>query len=101
MKKRIAISVDDDLYEGLKMIPRGVSLSDVASFFFKVFLAECQKGGELTDKEFDDLFSRTPEDQALRLRIRKYVKPETLKMEKFMDSVSERLVSKRRVKKQN
>ena len=75
MKKRIAISVDDDLYEELKMVPRGVSLSDVASFYFKVFMAEAQKGRELTDKEFDDLFNKTPEDQALRLRMRKYVKP--------------------------
>jgi predicted CopG family antitoxin len=91
MRKKITLSIDEDVYDSLQEIPKGVSLSDVATFAYKLFLEEFKKGRELTDKEVDDLFNRTPEDLALRLRIKKYIKPTTMKMEKAMDKVEKKL----------
>jgi hypothetical protein len=93
MRKKITLTLDEDVYDRLQEIPKGVSLSDVATFHYKIFLEEFKKGRELTDKEFDELFNRTPEDLALRLRIRKYIKPTTLKLEKAMDKIEKKLKS--------
>jgi hypothetical protein len=82
MRKKITLTIDEDVYDSLQEMPKEVSLSDIATFYYKLFLEEFKKGRGLTDKEFDDLFNRTPEDLSLRLRIRKYIKPATIKMDK-------------------
>ncbi len=87
MRKKITLSIDEHVYDKLQEIPKDVSLSDVATFYYKVFIEEFKKGRELTQKEFDDLFNKTAEDLALRLRIREYIKPKTMKVQKVMDKI--------------
>ena len=95
MRKKITLTIDEDVYSQLHETPKGVSLSDVATFFFKVFLEEMKKVHELSQKKFDDLFNACPEDLALRLRIRKYIKPYTVKIEKKMNQIESALSPKK------
>ncbi len=100
MRKKMTLTIDEDVYGQLHETPKGISLSDVATFYFKVFLEEMKKGRELTQEEFDALFNRTPEDQALRLRIRKYIKPHAMKIEKTMNKIETALSPKRKYRRQ-
>lgn len=98
MRKKITLTIDENVYERLHEMPKEVSLSDVATYFYTVFLEEIKKGRELTDKEMDDLFNRTPEDLALRLRIRKYIKPKTLKIEEKINKIADKITLKNKRK---
>ncbi len=94
MRKKITLTIDEDVYDKLQEMPKELSLSDVATFYYKAFLEEFKKGRELTDKEFDDLFNRTPEDAALRARIRKHLKPKTMKIDEKINKIKDKLTLK-------
>ena len=55
MKKKITLSIDSLLYEDLERLPRKVSVSEITTFLWKVFIEQTKKGRELTDQEFDDI----------------------------------------------
>ena len=55
MKKRLNLTVDDDVYESLGEIPRKVSVSELVNWLLKVFVAELKLKRELTDDELIEL----------------------------------------------
>lgn len=55
MKRKITLTIDSDVYEGLEYLPRKVSVSEIVSFLMRVFVEQAKKGRELTDEEFDAL----------------------------------------------
>jgi len=73
MKKRVTFTVDEDVYEGLQQIPRGVSVSEIVSWTLKSMIKDVKKGRELTQEEFDEWIEGTPEGRDYRERfIEKY-----------------------------
>jgi len=51
VKKRIAISIDDDVYEGMKDLPRRVSVSESMSLVLRM-LVEAYKPNGMAPEEF-------------------------------------------------
>lgn len=74
MKKRIAISVDDDVYEELKMVPRGFSVSDFVSFMLRGISNEIARGisgkGMMSKEEFEKWVNSDLELKRVREGIR-------------------------------
>lgn len=55
MKKRLNLTIDDDVYESLGEIPRKVSVSELVNWLLKVFVAELKAERELTGDELVEL----------------------------------------------
>jgi hypothetical protein len=73
VKKRVTFTVDEDVYEGLQQIPRGVSVSEIVSWLLKALIEDLKKGRELTQEEFDKWLEGTQEGMDFRDRfIKKY-----------------------------
>ena len=57
-KRRITLTIDEDLYEELENLPRRVSVSEITNYSLKVFLEMVRKGRELEDEELDSIVQK-------------------------------------------
>jgi predicted CopG family antitoxin len=71
MRKKLTLSIDDDVYEGLQEVPRKFSVSDFVSFMLRGMLHEF-KGGRIAfdQKEFEKWIKSDPELKRIREGIR-------------------------------
>jgi hypothetical protein len=71
MRRKLTLSVDDDVYEGLQEVPRKFSVSDFVSFMLRGMLHEF-KGGRIAfdQKEFEKWIKSDPELKRIREGIR-------------------------------
>jgi len=69
MKKRIALSIDEDIYDGLKFVPRGFSVSDFVGFMLRGMINEL-KHGFTTRQEFEAWVDSDPELKRIRKAMR-------------------------------
>lgn len=53
MKKRINLTIDNELYEALDNLPRKISVSEIVNFFLRGIMLQIAKGRELTDEELE------------------------------------------------
>ena len=65
MKKRMCFTVDEDVIEGLRLVPRGVSLSTVVTWVLRA-MAEDVKPNGMTEDEFIKYMDSDPEGRAVR-----------------------------------
>jgi predicted CopG family antitoxin len=86
MKKRINLTLDEDVYEGLGEIPRKVSVSELVNWLLKVFVAELKAGRELTGNELVELTNSIPGGKDFRVRLKKEFGP---KLEKANHLIKE------------
>lgn len=74
MKKRATFTVDEDVFEELKMVPRGFSVSEFVSFMLKGMLKEISGGvtgkGMMSKEEFEKWINSDPELKKVREAIR-------------------------------
>lgn len=80
MKRRLNITIDDDVYDMIKELPRKVSISEVISWFLKSMLEDIKRGG-LTQEEFEKWVESTPEGRDFRERGREQFGPTIRKMD--------------------
>lgn len=77
MKKRVAFSVDEDVYDGLKQVPRGISVSEVVNWLLRALITDIQG---MPDEEFRKFMENDPRGK----EVRKYLQDKLLP---FFDSV--------------
>ena len=96
MKKKLTLSIDDDVYEKLGEIPRKVSVSEVTSYFLKLFVEEIKLGRELTGDEVKVILDSTPEGKDFRQRLNTIWGPKVKKLDAVFESLR---ISKKTLKK--
>lgn len=96
MKKKITLTIDDDVYDKLGEIPRKVSVSEVTSWFLRIFVDEVKLGRGLTDREITKLMTSTPEGEDFRERFATLWGTKMKKTEKGVGSLQ---LSKKNLKK--
>lgn len=84
MKKRLNLTVDDDVYESLGEIPRKVSVSELVNWLLKVFVAELKLDRELTDDELVELTDAMPGGRDFRRRMKDQFGPKLEKAQKMI-----------------
>jgi predicted CopG family antitoxin len=73
MKRKLTLTIDEDIYRGLEELPRKVSVSELVGWVLKAMIEDVKKGRELTKEEFDAWIESTPEGRDFRERfIEKY-----------------------------
>jgi predicted CopG family antitoxin len=71
MRRKLTLSIDDDVYEGLQEVPRKFSVSDFVSFMLRGMLQEFKRGRIAFDqKEFEKWVKSDPELKRIREGIR-------------------------------
>ena len=83
MKKRICLTVDDDLFRELQFVPRGFSVSEFVSFMLRGMLKEVQ-GKFPTQSDFEAWVNSDPELKRIREGIKEAWGPA---IEKVGDSI--------------
>ncbi len=63
MKKRVTFTVDEDVYEGLKQVPRGVSVSEIVSWLLRAVITDIQG---MSDEEFKKFMENDPRGKEVR-----------------------------------
>ena len=69
MKKRLAITIDEDVLNELEQLPRKVSISEVITWVVKAALQDIKAGRELSAKELQEWMDSTPEGKDFRKRL--------------------------------
>ncbi len=72
MKKRLAITIDEDVLSELEQLPRKVSISEVITWVVKAALQDIKAGRELSAKELQEWMDSTPEGRDFRKRLQEH-----------------------------
>ncbi len=93
-KHRTQVMIDEDLYQGLKKLPRDVSVSRVINLLLKSAIEDLKLGRQMTDKELNEWIRKDPE----RIKVRAYLQD---KLGPYVEIVDEAMESvKPKAKKQ-
>ena len=84
MKKRVAFSVDEDVYDGLKQVPRGVSVSEVVNWLLRALITDVQG---IPDEDFRKFMENDPRGK----EVRKYLQDKLLPFFDTVDSGVEKV----------
>ncbi len=84
MKKRVAFSVDEDVYDGLKQVPRGISVSEVVNWLLRALITDIQG---MPDEEFRKFMENDPRGK----EVRKYLQDKLLPFFDTVDSGVEKV----------
>ena len=97
-KKRLNLTIDDDLYQVIQRLPRTVSISEVVSYVLRCFLESAKKGHVLDDNEIQKLLSSTPELQDFQERLIEHWGPAIWKAQDKVRAASDTVKKKVRAK---
>ena len=92
MKKKLTLTIDDDVYEGIKDLPRRVSISESVSFILRILIEGLK--GKSTD-ETVKIMTATERDR----EVMRYLKTKLGPVFKAEDQMVEKVKGVMRVKK--
>ena len=95
MRKKLTLTIDGDVYDMLTEVPRNISLSEVATFFFKAFIADVKRGRELSQKEFDEWVGSDPQLKEVREYLREHLGPTVWKIEDTVNDLKKKAKKKK------
>ena len=87
MRKKLTLTIEPEVYEMIKELPRKVSISEVVSFVLKGIYKELKLGRELTQEELDKWLESTPEGRDFRERLREHWGPSVKKIDETLEKV--------------
>jgi predicted CopG family antitoxin len=94
MRKKLTLTIDAEVYDMIKDLPRKVSISEVVSWVLKGMFQEIKKGG-LTEEEFDKWIKSTPEGRDFKERAREHLGPKIRKMDASIEGIKKKIKPKR------
>lgn len=97
MRKKLTLSIDDDVYEGLQEVPRKFSVSDFVSFMLRGMLEEFKKGRIFDQEEFEKWINSDPELKRIREGMREAWGPTVWKTGDKVKAVKEEVKKKLKV----
>ncbi|MCC7201883.1 MAG: hypothetical protein IT393_04355 [Nitrospirae bacterium] len=95
MRKKLTLTIDGDVYDMLTEVPRNISLSEVATFFFKAFITDIKRGRELSQKEFDEWVESDPQLKEVREYLRERLGPSVWKIEDTVNDLKKKVKRKK------
>ena len=87
MRKKLTLTIDPEVYDMIKDLPRKVSISEVVSWVLKSMYQDIKKGRELTQEEFNKWVESTPEGRDFRERYREHWGPSIKKIDETVEKV--------------
>ena len=87
MRKKLTLTIDAEVYDMIKELPRKVSISEVVSWVLKGMLQDIKKGRELTQEEVNAWINSTPEGRDFKERAREHLGPTIRKIDATIEKV--------------
>jgi hypothetical protein len=75
MKKRLNLTIDEDVYEMIEKAPRSVSVCEVVSYVLRAFFQSALKGRVLSDRELQEWIDSDPKLQYFQDRLTEHWGP--------------------------
>jgi predicted CopG family antitoxin len=100
MRKKLTLSIDEDVYEKLQFVPRGFSVSEFVSFMLRGMLREVGSMG-MSQEQFEEWVKSDPELKRIREGIREAWGPTLKPVLKKIDAVTDNLKAKVGVKRKS
>jgi len=98
MRKKLTLTIDADVYDMIKELPRKVSISEFVSWMLKGMYEDIKKGRELTQEEVTAWIEKTPEGRDFRERLKEHWGPTLDKIDNTLNGVKEKITPKRKNK---
>ena len=98
MRKKLTLTIDSEVYDMIKELPRKVSISEVVSFVLKGLYKELKMGRQLTQEEIDQWLESTSKERDFRNRLREHWGPSFKKIDDSIEKVKRAVVPKRKKK---
>lgn len=98
MRKKLTLTIDSEVYDMIKDLPRSVSISEAVSFFLKAMYQDLKKGRELNQEEFNKWLDSTPEGKDFHDRFRDQFGPTVEKVEASLNEIKKKVVPKKKRK---
>jgi len=95
-KHRTQVMIDEDLYQGLKKLPREVSVSRVINLLLKAAIEDLKQGHTMNQKELDEWVRKDPE----RIKVRAYLQEKLGPYADMVDEAMEAVTAKGSKKQQ-
>ena len=99
MRKKLTLTIEPEVYDMIKDLPRKVSISEVVSFVLKAMYQDLKKGRELTKEEFDKWIESTPEGRDFRDRLQEHWGPGIERIDNTIEKIKRTVVPAKRKKK--
>jgi uncharacterized protein (DUF1778 family) len=97
MKKRLNLTIDDDVYDMIERSPRTVSVSEVVSYVLRAFF-QSAKGKVLNDNELQEWIDSDPKLQDFQQRLIEHWGPTVYKIEDTVKGIKKKVISERKKK---
>ena len=85
-RHKILLTIDENLYYGLKELPRDVSVSDIVSVLLQSMLEEVKRGKKMSQKELDKWVNSDEYRKEVRLYMQEKLGP-------YVDYVDDKIQS--------
>ena len=95
MRKKLTLTIDPEVYDLIKELPRKVSISELVSWALKGVFEDIKKGRVLTQEEFDVWIRKTPEGRDFKERAREHLGPKIRKMDASIEKVKKTIKPKK------
>ena len=96
MRKKLTLTIDADVYDKIKELPRTVSISEVVSWVLKAMYQEIKSGKEMTSEEIGKWADSTPEGRDFRDRLTEHWGPAVLKMDDAIKGMKKKVIPGRK-----
>ena len=101
MRKKLTLSIDEDVYKELQYVPRGFSVSEFVSFMLRGMLKEIGQGRVFNQKEFEKWVDSDPQLKKVREGMREAWGPTLNPVIEKIDAVTDGLKAKVGIKKKS
>ena len=98
MRRKLTLSIDEDVYRELQSVPRGFSVSEFVSFMLRAMLKEF-RGNFSTQEEFEKWVASDPQLKRVREGIKEAWGPTLFPSIDKIDAVTDELKAKVGIKK--
>ena len=95
MKKKLTLTIDDDVYDSLGELPRKVSISEVVSLFLKAMVADIQG---MSQKELSENLDSDPRRKEVRDYVIEKIGPMVNRVDCHVDNVKKTMGLKKEKK---
>jgi predicted CopG family antitoxin len=90
MRRKLTLSIDEEVYRRLKSVPRGFSVSEFVSFMLKAMLKEF-RGNFSTQEEFEKWVAGDPQLERVREGIKEAWGPTLFPVIDKIDAVTDKM----------
>jgi len=98
MRKKLTLTIDSDVYDVIKELPRKVSISEVFSYIMKAMYQDIKKGGELSQDELQAWIDSDPKLRDFQERLIEHWGPGAERIDNAVQQVKKAVTLKKRKK---